>query len=59
MAFAKTKDLAGLAAVISASSMDGSDILHVDEATLVRDVRSTLFAAGKLLRARDAFFAAE
>ena len=55
VAFAKRKDLAGPATVLFASGMDGEDFLHVDEATLVRDVRLTPFGARRLLRARDAF----
>ena len=57
VAFAKAKDLAGPAAVIFASGMDGEDFLCADEAMLVKDVRLTPFAARKLLRAREAFLA--
>ena len=55
--FAKAKDLAGPAAGLYASGVNGADLLDLDEATLVDDVRLTPFAARKLIRARDAFLA--
>ena len=57
VAFLGAKDLAGPAAGLFASGVAGADLLEVDEATLVRDVRLTPFAARKVLRARDAFLA--
>ena len=55
MAFVEARDLAGPAASLFSSGVNGSDLLGVDEATLVRDLRLTPFAARKVLRARDAF----
>ena len=55
--FAKARDLAGPASVLAASGVNGADLLTMDEATLVHDVRMTPFAARKVLRARDSFLA--
>ena len=55
VAFAKSRDLAGPAPTLFASSVNGADLLAADQATLVNEVRLTPFAAAKLLRARDAF----
>ena len=55
--FALARDLAGPAAVLHASGVNGADLLTVDEAALVNDVRLTPFGARKVLRARDVFLA--
>ncbi len=55
--FAPARDLAGPSAVLHASGVNGADLLALDEAVLVNDVRLTPFGARKVLRARDAFLA--
>ena len=55
--FARARDLVGPAAVLFASGVNGGDLLDLDEAALVTDVRLTPFAAQKLVRARDAYLA--
>ena len=57
--FAKARDLAGPAATLRASGVNGAALLCLDENALVNDARATPLAARKLLRARDAFLAAE
>ena len=48
-------DLAGLAAYLYEQSVNGKDLLHLTEATLVNELRCTPFAARKILAARTAF----
>ena len=59
VAFAKARDLAGPAATLFASSVDGADLLGMTQGVLVRQVRLTPFAAAKVLRVRDAFLAGQ
>ena len=55
--FVQSRDLSGPAAVLFASGVNGSDLLALDEDSLVKDVRLTPFAARKVLAARDGFLA--
>ena len=55
--FVKGRDVAGPAAVLGASGVNGSDLLAIDQDALVRDVRLTPFGARKVLKARDEFLA--
>ena len=55
VSWARAQDLAGPAAVLYASGVDGKDLLNIDFETLVQGVRLTPFAARKILAARDSF----
>ena len=55
--FAHGRDLAGPAAALFTSSVNGSDLLTLTEDVLVHEVRLTPFAARKVMAARDAFLA--
>ena len=57
VSWARARDLEGLSAVLFASSVNGADLLEAPADVLVKEVRLTPFAAGKVLRARDAFLA--
>ena len=55
VAFLVGRDLAGPAELMRCSGVNGEDLLSLDVDTLVREIRTTSFAAKKILRARDAF----
>ncbi len=55
VSFAHARDLAGPAAILFASGVNGADLLSATERMLVQDVRLTPFGARKILGARDAF----
>ncbi len=55
VSFANARDLAGPAAALFASGVNGSDLLEVTEDVLVKEVRVTPFGARRVLAARGAF----
>ena len=56
-AFLRARDLAGPAATLFASGVNGADLLEMTPQVLVNDVRLTAFAARKVVDLRDAFLA--
>ena len=56
-AFLRARDLAGPAATLFASGVNGADLWEMTLPVLVEDVRLSAFAARKVLALRDAFLA--
>ena len=57
VAFLERQDLHGPAALLYANGLDGHDLANTTMEELTTELRLSRFAAGKVLRARDAYFA--